>query len=83
MTYKNIQTSLYRQLRCSSVMHTQHHQFHVTSPNRRLDSNFCTQMFHFNNFILQLNILTSPLYISRRFIILQPPASLQPVVTTA
>lgn len=38
-------------------------------------------MFHVSNFILQLNILTSPLYISKRFIILQPPASLQPFVT--
>lgn len=81
MAYKHIQTSLYRQLHCSIVIHTQYHQLHITSFSRNLDSNFCIYKFDFNNFILQPNILTSPLYISRRFIILQPPGSLQPVVT--
>jgi len=36
-------------------------------------------MFYFNNLILQLNILTFPLYILRRLIILRPPSILQPI----
>jgi len=86
MAYKHIKTSCNANFIVISWYththtHTKHHQFHITSLSRRLDSNFCIYKFHFNNFILQLNILTSPLYISRRFIILQPPGSLQPVVT--
>jgi len=41
MTYKHIQISLYRQLHCSIMVHTQHHQFHIILPSRHIESNFC------------------------------------------
>jgi hypothetical protein len=40
----------------------------------------CVCVFYFNNFVLQINILTLPLYTLRRLKISQPPSSLQPVI---
>jgi hypothetical protein len=47
--------------------------------NQRLDTNI--YIYFFNYFFLQFNILIIPIYILRALISLQPPASLQPVIT--
>jgi hypothetical protein len=61
----NIQTSLYCQLLYSGVIYPPYRPSVYSS--QCLNSNFCMCVcFYFNNSILQLNILSVPLYILRK-----------------
>jgi hypothetical protein len=79
--------SLYCHLHCSGVMYSPYNTI-CSTLNHVADASTPIYIYtyicvcvcvYFNNFILQMNVLTLPLHILRRLTILQPPSRLKPV----